>query len=73
MGAGNYVNLDPNVQAPIITHHLDAQGTGTWHGDQWKISSYIARLPVIGPYIQVFVYNFTPLKRTISVWAYLVG
>ncbi len=33
----------------------------------------MVRLPVMGPFIQVFVENFTPLKHKVSVWAYLVS
>lgn len=73
MMAGHYVNLEPNVQTPTTTHSIDVVGSGTWHGTQWKISSYIVRLPIMGPYVQVFVYNFTPIARKVSVWAYLVA
>ena len=73
MGAGHYVNLEPNLQTPTASHPLDVQGSGTWHGDQWKTSSYVVRLPIVGPYVQVFIYNFTPTERKVSVWAYLVA
>jgi hypothetical protein len=73
MGARRYVNLEPNLQTPTITHPMDVVGSGTWHGDQWKTSSYMVRLPIGGPFIQVFVENFTPIQRKVSVWAYLVS
>jgi hypothetical protein len=36
-------------------------------------SSYAVRLPVMGPFVEVFVYNRAPFPRKVSVWAYLVS
>jgi hypothetical protein len=73
MGARRYVNLEHNVQAPQATNFIEVNGSGTWHGQQWKISTYLARLPIMGPYVQVFVYNRATVARKVSVWAYLVA
>ena len=73
MGARRYVNLEENLPSPQSTHFIEVSGSGAWHGSQWKVSSYLARFPVMGPYIQVFLYNRAPVKRKVSVWAYLVA
>ena len=73
MGARRYVNLEANVSSPQSTQFIEVSGGGSWHGSQWKVSSYLARFPVMGPFIQVFVYNRAPIKRKVSVWAYLVS
>lgn len=73
MGARRYVNLEENVAGPQSTNFVQVSGAGTWHGSQHKISSYLARFPVMGPYVQVFVYNRSPEARKVSVWGYLVA
>jgi hypothetical protein len=73
MGARRYVNLESNVASPQATNFIEVSGSGSWHGTQWKKSSYLARLPIMGPFVQVFVYNKASVARTVSVWAYLVA
>jgi hypothetical protein len=73
MGARRYVNLEANVPGPQNTNFIEVSGAGSWHGSPHNISSYAARLPVMGPFVEVFVYNRAPIPRTASVWAYLVA
>jgi hypothetical protein len=73
MGARRYVNLEENLPSPQGTNFIAVSGEGTWHGNETKISSYVARFPVMGPYVQVFLYNRAPVDRTVTVWAYLVA
>jgi hypothetical protein len=73
MGARRYVNLEHNLGAPQSTNFIEVSGRGSWHGSPHNISSYSARLPIMGPFVQVFVYNRAPLKRVVSVWGYLVS
>jgi hypothetical protein len=73
MGARRYANLEENLPGPQSTNFIEVSGSGSWHGSQWKISSYVARFPVMGPYVQVFVYNRAAVRRKVSVWAYLVS
>jgi len=73
MGARRYVNLEENLSAPQSTNFIEVSGRGSWHGSPHNISSYMARFPVMGPYIEVFVYNRAPIKRKVSVWGYLVS
>lgn len=73
MGARRYVNLDENLSGPQSSHFIEVSGRDCWHGSPHNISSYVVRCPVMGPFAQVFVYNQAPLKRIVSVWAYLVA
>jgi hypothetical protein len=73
MGARTYVNLEHNMPSPQQVNFIGISGQGTWHGSPDDISSYLARFPVMGPFIQVFVYNRAPVKKIVSVWGYLVS
>lgn len=73
MSARRYVNLEENLPRPQSTNFIEVSGHGAWHGSQWKVSSYLARFPIMGPYLQVFVYNRAGKERKVSVWAYLVA
>jgi hypothetical protein len=70
MGARSYVNLEANVPGPQSTNFIEVSGSGSWHGSPYNISTYVARFPVLGPFIQVFVYNRAPIARVVSVWGY---
>ena len=73
MGARRYVNLEQNVSSPQSTNFIEVSGRGSWHGSPHNISSYLARFPVMGPFVEVFVYNRAAMARKVSVWAYLVS
>ena len=73
MGARRYVNLEQNVSGPQSTNFIEVSGQGSWHGSPHNISSYLARFPVMGPFIEVFIYNRAPITRKTSVWGYLVS
>ncbi len=73
VGARRYVNLEHNLSGPQSTNFIEVSGRGSWHGSPHNISSYLARFPVMGPFIEVFVYNRAPIKRTVTVWGYLVS
>ncbi len=73
MGSRRYVNLEANVAAPQSVNMISVSGSGSWHGSPHNISSYAVRLPVMGPYVEVFVYNRAATQRKVSVWGYLVG
>lgn len=73
MGARRYVNLEENLGGPQNTNFIEVSGRGSWHGSPHNTSSYVARFPVMGPYIEVFVYNRAPVKRKVTVLGYLVS
>jgi hypothetical protein len=70
MHTRRYVNLEENLPAPQSIHFIEVSGSGSWGGQE---SSYIVRLPVMGPFIEVYVYNRAPIDRAVNVWAYLVA
>jgi hypothetical protein len=73
MGARRYVNLEENLSRPQSTNFIEVSGNGAWHGSPHNISTYVARFPIMGPYVEVFVYNRAPVARKVSVWGYLVS
>ena len=73
LGARRYVNLEANLPGPQNTNFIDVSGSGTWHGSPHNKSSYVVRLPIMGPFVEVFVYNRESKKRTVSVWGYLTS
>lgn len=73
MGARRYVNLEQNVSGPQSTNFIEVSGRGSWHGSPHNTSRYLARFPVMGPFVEVFVYNRAAIKRKVSVWGYLVS
>jgi hypothetical protein len=73
MGSRRYVNLEENLSGPQSTNFIEVSGQATWHGSPHNISTYVARFPVMGPFVQVFLYNRAAKAREVSVWAYLVS
>ena len=73
MGARRYVNLEQNVASPQSTNFIEVSGRGSWHGSPHNISTYLARFPIMGPFVEVFVYNRAAINRKVSVWGYLVS
>ena len=73
MGARRYANLEENVAAPQPVNMINVSGAGTWHGSPHNISTYVVRLPVMGPFVEVFPFNRGKTARKVSVWAYLVS
>jgi hypothetical protein len=73
MGARRYANLEENLSGPQSTNFIEVSGSGSWHGSPHNISTYVARFPVMGPFMEVFVYNRAPIARKVTVWAYLVS
>ena len=73
MGARRYANLEENVAPPQPVNMINVSGAGTWHGSPHNISTYVVRLPVMGPFVEVFPFNRGKTTRKVSVWAYLVS
>lgn len=70
MHARRYVNLEENLPAPQSINFIGVSGSGSWGGQH---SSYIVRMPIMGPFIEVFIYNRASFDRNVNVWAYLVA
>lgn len=73
MGAGRYVNFEENLSSQQHVNFISISGDGSWNGSQAGTSTYIARLPVMGPFIQVFPFNRASSTRTVSIWGYLIS
>lgn len=71
-GSRRYVNLEENVADQQQVNFINVSGAGTWHGDP-KIGSYTVRLPIMGPFVNVFPFNKEAKDRKLSVWAYLTS
>ena len=73
MGSRRYTNLENNVPAQQPINFIDVTGNNSWHGSPHNISTYTVRLPIMGPWVQVFPFNRHSLKRTVTIWGYLVA
>ena len=69
-GSRRYFNFEQNFTGPADPQMITLSGKASWHGSQHKKSSYTARLPVMGPYVQVFPFNHHDQDRKISVALY---
>lgn len=71
MGARRYFTFDENFSGPADPQMITVTGKASWHGQPHNKSSYIARLPIMGPYVQVFPFNRHDEERKISIVLYL--
>ncbi len=72
LGSRRYFTFDENFSGPANPQMITLTGKASWHGSQQKKSSYIARLPIMGPFIQVFPFNHHNETRKLSIALYLV-
>ena len=70
-GSRTYFTFEENFTAPADPQMITLTGNNSWHGAQHGKSSYIARLPIMGPYMQVFPFNHHNAARNITVALYL--
>jgi hypothetical protein len=71
LGSRRYFNFEQNFTAPADPQMITLSGANSWHGSPHNISTYTARLPVMGPYVQVFPFNQEGKARQFSIRAYL--
>lgn len=71
MGSRRYFNFGENFSGSADPQMITISGEGSWHGHPHDKSSYTARLPIMGPYIQVFPFNHHDQPRNVSVVIYL--
>ena len=72
LGSRRYFTFDENFSGTADPQMITLSGNASWHGSQHKKSSYIARLPVMGPFVQVFPFNHHSEPRQFSIALYLV-
>lgn len=70
-GSRRYFNFEENFPGEANPRMITLSGKGSWHGSPHDKSSYVARLPVMGPYLQVFPYNHHSAPRNFTVVIYL--
>jgi hypothetical protein len=71
LGSRRYFTFDQNFAAPADPQMITVSGKNCWHGSPHNKSSYIARFPIMGPYLQVFPSNGHGEPRKFSVVLYL--
>ena len=70
-GSRRYFTFDENFSGSTDPQMITVTGEASWHGHPHNKSSYIARLPIMGPFLQVFPFNHHKEARKISVALYL--
>lgn len=71
LSARNFYNFEENSVNVQMANPLVLSGALSYQGDPAHKSSFIARVPVVGPYLKVNVINQHSAARTVSVKAYL--
>lgn len=71
LGSRRYFNFEQNFSGTADPQMITISGNNSWHGSPQNISSYTARLPIMGPYVQVFPFNHEQKARRITIKAYL--
>ena len=70
-GSRRYFTFDQNFSGMADPQMITVSGKASWHGHPHNKSSYIARLPVMGPFLQVFPFNQHNEARKLSIVFYL--
>ena len=71
LGSRRYFNFEENFSGTANPQMITLSGAGSWSGSPHNVSKYTARLPVMGPYVQVFPFNHFAKPRKFSIVAYL--
>jgi hypothetical protein len=71
LGSRRYFNFEQNFSYAPDPQMITLSGNNSWHGSPHNISRYTARLPIMGPYVQVFPFNREDKARRITIKAYL--
>jgi hypothetical protein len=72
-GSRHYFTFEDNFAGTADPQMITLSGAGSWHGSPHNKSSYNARLPIMGPYVQVFPFNHEGKARKFSIVAYLTN
>lgn len=72
LAARRYFNFEENFSLPADPQMITLSGKNSWHGHPHDKSSYVARIPVMGPFVQVFPFNHHDAGRKISIVLYLL-
>ena len=72
MSTRRYVNLEENLPAPQTVRHIQIEGPAS-AGTPNAVVTYVARIPIMGPFIEVFPKNRASVNRKVTVWGYLIA
>ena len=72
MRSRRYVNLEENITAPQAPNMISVTGENTFGGSN-SGGGFVARVPIMGPYVQCIPYNVGSVGSSVTVWAYLVA
>ncbi len=70
-GSRRYFNFEQNINYVPDPQIITLSGNNSWHGAPQNVSTYTARLPIMGPYVQVFPFNREDKARRITIKAYV--
>ncbi len=68
----NYANLEENIPSPQSLTQFQVAGPES-DGTPNKVVSYVVRVPVMGPFVEVFIKNNASVNRKVTVWGYLLA
>ncbi len=71
LGSRRYFNFEENFSGAADPQMITETGKASWSGSPHNKSTYIARLPIMGPYMQVFPFNHHSAARKFSIVLYL--
>lgn len=71
LGSRRYFNFEQNFTGAADPQMITETGKASWSGSPHNRSAYIARLPIMGPYMQVFPFNHHSAARKFSITLYL--
>lgn len=71
-GSRRYFTFDENFSGSAADPQMiTVTGVASWHGHPHNKSTYITRLPIMGPFLQVFPFNHHNEARKFSIVLYL--
>lgn len=73
MASGHYVNLEENCSAPQSPNLIHISGGNAWLNIEERYYSYLVRLPVMGPFVEVIAHNGGKIGKSVTVQGYLVS
>jgi ABC-type uncharacterized transport system auxiliary subunit len=71
LGSRRYFNFEENFTGEANPQMITETGKASWSGSPHNKSTYTARLPIMGPYLQVFPFNHHSAARKFSIVLYL--
>ena len=61
------LSSEPQTLSPVTVVGPESDGTPN------QVVTYVLRVPIMGPFIEVFTNNRASVKRKVTVWGYLIA